>query len=48
MFIATYGKLLETRFYKKRGKLRLFFGKVLEDTEENTHRSVCFVWSRVH
>ena len=31
------GKLLETRFYRKQGKLRLFFGIVLEDT----HRSFC-------
>ena len=28
MFIATYSKLLEMRFYRKRGKLHVFFGKV--------------------
>ena len=32
MFIATYGKLLKTRFYRKKGKLCVFFGKVLHSS----------------
>ena len=48
MFIATYGKLSEMRFYRKWGKLCVFFGKVPHSSFASCGHVCAHQYRRLH